>query len=143
VIRSNGVPRSEFSRVVPRPEFSAAFILVLYLKMSSDSDSSSMVVHAKEKVEMFPKKEKRSEQFRNVFNDINDYNIMVWNQNKMLVYAFSALMYIGIQIALFAVNFKDTDFIEEHYYLPFHLLEFWAVFVFTVIEGFVLLSKSC
>jgi hypothetical protein len=73
---------------------------------------------------------------------ISDYNDINWNQNKLRVYIFATLIYLGINIGLFGLNFKDQDFIESNYYLPFHLLEFWAIFVFTLIEAFVLVSTG-
>lgn len=73
---------------------------------------------------------------------IADFKLMRENQQQMLLYIFATLTYLGINLALFGLNFRDQDFIEEFYYLPFHLLEFWAVFVFTLIEGFVLVSTG-
>jgi hypothetical protein len=73
---------------------------------------------------------------------IADYNDINWNQNKLRLYIFATLIYLGINIGLFGLNFKDQDFIESQYYLPFHLLEFWAIFVFTLIEAFVLVSTG-
>jgi len=59
-----------------------------------------------------------------------------------LLYIFSLLGYIGIFLALLALNFKDQEFIEEFYYRSFHLLAFWGIFVFTVIEAFILILSE-
>ncbi len=61
-------------------------------------------------------------------------------KNFILSYLISSVLYLGLNLSLLAANFQDQEFIEENYYLPFHLLEFWAVFVFSVIEAFVLHS---
>eukprot|EP01102_Stenamoeba_stenopodia_P008503 TRINITY_DN244_c0_g1_i2.p1 TRINITY_DN244_c0_g1~~TRINITY_DN244_c0_g1_i2.p1 ORF type:complete len:287 (+),score=59.30 TRINITY_DN244_c0_g1_i2:103-861(+) len=60
----------------------------------------------------------------------------------ILIYIFALLGYIGIFFGLFALNFKDQEFIEEFYYRPFHLLAFWGVFVFTIIEAFILILSQ-
>jgi len=73
---------------------------------------------------------------------IRDHKTMEQNQLKMLLYTFATLVYLGINLAEFGLNFRDQDFIESNYYLPFHLLEFWAVFAFTLIEAFVLVSTG-
>jgi hypothetical protein len=73
---------------------------------------------------------------------LSDYKTMGENQTKMLLYTFAILVYLAINLALFGLNFRDQDFIEENYYYPFHLLEFWAVFFFTLIEAFVLVSTG-
>ena len=70
------------------------------------------------------------------------YRVINSKRNLFLVYILMIFVYIGINIALFGANFKSQDFIEEHYYLGLHAVEFWAVFVFAAIEGMVLVSTN-
>lgn len=77
-----------------------------------------------------------------VMIDMLDLKEMEHKRNLMLLYAGVTLIYLSIQIALFGLNWQDQDFIEANYYLPFHLLEFWAIFAFTVIEAFVLIQSG-
>jgi len=70
---------------------------------------------------------------------IHDYNLISSKKILTLIYIFLIIMYIGIQIGLMGVNFKSQDFIESNYYLPFHMLAFWAVFILTVLESLILI----
>lgn len=74
--------------------------------------------------------------------DIHDFKLMRGKQTKLLLYILATVSFLAVNLALFGLNFRDQEFIEEHYYLPFHVLEFWAVFAFTMIEAFVLLSTN-
>ena len=56
-------------------------------------------------------------------------------------YALLALLFAALQVALLGINFKSQEFIEEEIFLPFHLAEFWAIFLFTVLEAFLLASS--
>jgi len=75
---------------------------------------------------------------------LNIHNHQQINSKKTLIlfYNFLILIYIGIQFGLMGVNFQDQDFIEANYYLPFHLLEFWAVFCFTLLESLILIATG-
>lgn len=57
--------------------------------------------------------------------------------NLILLYIYLILVFIGIQLGLLATNFVEQEFIEENYFAPFHFLEFWAVFTFTLLESFI------
>jgi hypothetical protein len=61
-------------------------------------------------------------------------------KRNLLIYIAIIVVYIGIQFGLIAANFVDQDQIEALYYAPFHYLEFWAVFVFTTMEAYTLVS---
>jgi glucan phosphoethanolaminetransferase (alkaline phosphatase superfamily) len=61
-----------------------------------------------------------------------------WKIHLIQFYIFSLLSYIAVFLALLGVNFKPNSFIDKHYHLAFHHLAFWGVFVFTVIEAFIL-----
>jgi hypothetical protein len=61
-------------------------------------------------------------------------------KTQLLVYIALIVVYVGIQVGLFAANFLDQDVIESLYYGPFHYLEFWAVFAFTTLEAYTLVS---
>ena len=78
-------------------------------------------------------------QLHKLIHDIHDYNVMELRKNTMLGYIFLILVYVGINIGLLGVNFKSQEFIDENYYMSFHLLSFWAVFAFTLLETFILL----
>jgi len=73
---------------------------------------------------------------------IHLHSQIIFRKYLILIYVFALLIYIGIFFGLLAVNFKSQPFIESHYYLPFHLLAFWAVFAFTVIEAFILILSN-
>ena len=52
------------------------------------------------------------------------------------------LIYFGVACTLLGANFNDQEFIEEHYYLPFHYAEFWSAFLFTLVEAFIFVSAG-
>jgi hypothetical protein len=45
-------------------------------------------------------------------------------------------------MGLLFANFHSQKYIEENYYLPFHLSEFWAVFIFTTLEAYILVITN-
>jgi len=70
--------------------------------------------------------------------NIHDHQQINSKKTFILMYIFLLLAYIGIQLGLLSCNFKSQEFIEDTYYYSFHLIEFWAVFIFTVLEAFIL-----
>jgi len=80
--------------------------------------------------------------FHKLTLDFHDYGRITSRKNQILIFIFLILVYIGIQLGLLGVNFKSQEFIEDNYYLPFHILEFWAVFCFTILESFILISTN-
>lgn len=76
--------------------------------------------------------------FHRVIHHINDYSIMNTRKNLTLLYMFLIITFMGVNLGLLGTNFKSQNFIEENYYVPFHVLEFWAVFAFTITEAFLL-----
>lgn len=78
----------------------------------------------------------------NLFQNIHDYTTLYTRQNILLLYIFLLLIYISMNFALLGLNFQSQNFIETNYYLPFHLLSFWGVFFFTLLEAFILISAD-
>jgi len=74
--------------------------------------------------------------------NIHYHHQMNTKKTLILIYNFLILLYIGVQFGLLGVNFQTQDFIEANYYLPFHLLEFWAVFILTVLESLILIATG-
>jgi hypothetical protein len=60
----------------------------------------------------------------------------------MSSYALLSLLFGGFQIALLIINFQSQQYIEDHIFLPFHLGEFWAIFLFTLLEAFILTTAG-
>jgi len=77
-----------------------------------------------------------------LFKNVHDYSVDSTRKYILLVYIFLLLIYIGMNFGLLSVNFQPQAFIEAHYYLPFHLVAFWGVFSFTLIEAFLLVSAG-
>ena len=82
------------------------------------------------------------ERLHKLMHDIHDYDLKSSQKLKLLLYMTVIVIYIGVQVGLLAANFKDQNFIDTHYYLPFHLAEFWAVFIFVTSEAFILISAE-
>jgi len=82
------------------------------------------------------------DEMHNLMVAIHNHSGITIRSYLITVYIFALLAYIGIFFGLLSVNFEPQPFIEGHYYLPFHLLAFWGVFVFTVIEAFVLILSK-
>lgn len=74
--------------------------------------------------------------------NIHNHNKIEKNKNKIIVYLLVILTYIGVQFGLLGLNFQTQEYIEENYYYPFHVLEFWAVFIFTILESFILMTAE-
>jgi hypothetical protein len=77
-----------------------------------------------------------------LIHNIHDYSVINTRKTLMLVYVFLIMVYIGLFVALLAANFKSQEFIEDNYYLAFHLSSFWGVAVFTVLEAFILVAAD-
>jgi len=73
-----------------------------------------------------------------VLHDLNDFQLMEVKRTYLLVYIFIIFIYLCINISMIVLNLPDQDFIEGHYYLSFHLAEFWAVFIFVFLEMIIL-----
>lgn len=58
-----------------------------------------------------------------------------------LFYIIAISVFIAINIGMFIINTNDHDFIES-VIVPFHLIEFWAVFFFTVLDLAIIYSKG-
>lgn len=61
---------------------------------------------------------------------------------KMTAYALLALLFGAFQLALLAINFQSQEYIETEIFGPFHFGEFWAIFMFTVLEAFLLTTSG-
>jgi len=68
--------------------------------------------------------------FHKMMHDIHDFELLQTRRTKILIYVFILIVYASIQITLIIANTPNQEFIEANYYGSFHLLEFWAVFVF-------------
>jgi hypothetical protein len=70
-------------------------------------------------------------QIHHLIEDIHEYGLLDVKMNRLLIYIFSILLYIGLNAALLGANFQVQEFIEEHYYIAFHMADFWGLFGFT------------
>jgi hypothetical protein len=73
---------------------------------------------------------------------LHQYKRYAGKQTLFMIYIFLAFVYASIQFGLLCGNFKSDEFIEEHYFLFFHALEFWAVFIFAALEGLILVATG-
>lgn len=78
-------------------------------------------------------------QIHHLIEDIHEYGLLDVKMNRLLIYIFSILLYIGLNAALLGANFQEQTFIEEHYYIPFHMADFWGLFGFTLLEALLLI----
>jgi hypothetical protein len=74
--------------------------------------------------------------------DAHEHRLQDVRQNRLLIYVFLIVLYIGLNAALLGANFKSQDFIELFYFSSFHLTAFWSVFGFTLLEAFILISTD-
>lgn len=77
-----------------------------------------------------------------LLHDLHEHERMALHKNLLLGYVFLLLVYVGLNAGLLGANFADQDFIEENYYLVFHMLSFWGVFAFTLLEAFILIISD-
>lgn len=61
---------------------------------------------------------------------------------KMTAYALQAVLFGAFQLALLGINFQSQEYIETVIFYPFHLGEFWAIFLFTLLEAFILTTSG-
>jgi len=74
--------------------------------------------------------------------DFHDHENIHKQRNQILILLCVIVLYIGIQFGLSAANFVSQETIEAKYTIPFHLLEFWAVFSFTLLQSFILIATG-
>eukprot|EP01091_Cochliopodium_minus_P014457 TRINITY_DN4904_c0_g1_i1.p1 TRINITY_DN4904_c0_g1~~TRINITY_DN4904_c0_g1_i1.p1 ORF type:complete len:316 (+),score=57.57 TRINITY_DN4904_c0_g1_i1:388-1335(+) len=86
--------------------------------------------------------QKHDERILQYLSGLYEHDILSYKRLKIIVYIFVILLYIGVQIAMMILNGKPQEFIETHYWAAFHLVEFWAVFVFSTTEAFILFSSG-
>lgn len=60
----------------------------------------------------------------------------------MTAYALLAVLFGAFQLALLGINFQSQEYIETVIFYPFHLGEFWAIFLFTLLEAFLLTTAG-
>lgn len=77
-----------------------------------------------------------------VAHDIHEFSIIKERLNYYLIYLIAILLYIGLNASLLVANTQSQEYIEEHYEYPFHILSFWGVFVFTLVEAILLISTG-
>jgi hypothetical protein len=73
---------------------------------------------------------------------IHHYQVLQTQKTLLLAYMFLILIYIGLNVGLLCANFVAQDYIEAHYFLPFHLFAFWGGFFFTAVEAVILISTG-
>jgi hypothetical protein len=60
---------------------------------------------------------------------------------KFTIYALAAAAFLALQIALIVIN-SQSDEVLERLDAPFHFTEFWAIFVFSMLEAFLLSTAA-
>lgn len=73
---------------------------------------------------------------------VQEYHLLHSKRDRLLIYIFLIILYIGMNVALLGGNFKSQDVIEEEYYVVFHMVAFWGMFLFTIIEALILLATD-
>lgn len=81
-------------------------------------------------------------QAHRLVHDLHDHGMLEIRKDRLLIYIFLILMFVGLNVALMAANFKPQEFIEENYYVSFHMAQFWGVFAFTMLEALVLIATD-
>ena len=81
-------------------------------------------------------------QAHRLLHDLHDHGMLEGRKDRLLVYIFLILMSVGLNVALLIANCKPQDFIEENYYLSFHMAQFWGLFAFTMLEALVLIATD-
>ena len=81
-------------------------------------------------------------QMRQLADNVHEYGLLDTKCNRLLMYIFLLLLYIGLNVALLGANFQDQKFIEDNYLGPFHLADFWGLFSFTALEALILIATD-
>jgi hypothetical protein len=81
-------------------------------------------------------------QVHQLVDNVHEYSLLDTKRNRLLIYIFLLLIYIGLNVALLGANFQEQKFIEENYYISFHMVAFWGVFGFTTLEALVLIATD-
>ena len=67
------------------------------------------------------------------------YNNHKFKQNILIFFILVIVINFFCNLALLVANCHPQDVIEENYYLPFHMLDFYGSFFFALSEGCVLI----
>jgi hypothetical protein len=79
--------------------------------------------------------QRRSSYLLSLLQQSSNGIINIWKY----IYLFSIILYVICNGGLLYVNLTHTqDYIEEHFYLPFHLVSFWCTFLFSLVEAIIL-----
>ena len=81
-------------------------------------------------------------QAHRLVHDLHDHGLLEVRKDRLLIYIFLILMFLGLNVALMAANCKSQQFIEENYFTTFHMASFWGVFAFTMLEALVLIATD-
>ena len=81
-------------------------------------------------------------QAHRLVHDLHDHGMLEVRKDRLLVYIFLILMFVGLNMAMVAANCKPQDFIDANYYVSFHMAQFWGVFAFTMLEALVLIATD-
>jgi hypothetical protein len=63
-------------------------------------------------------------------------------KNYLFHLCFFLVIYFFNCLTLFILNCQSMDIISEKYEIPFHMLDFWGSFIFTLIEGCILINSN-
>lgn len=80
------------------------------------------------------------QKIHSLLHHLRDHQSSARRRVELLVYMFLIVIYFGILASLLGANFQPQSVIEETYFIPFHMLEFWGAFAFAVLEAFILVS---
>jgi hypothetical protein len=81
-------------------------------------------------------------QVHHLVDDVHEYGLLDVKMNRLLIYIFLILIFVGLNVALLGANFEEQAFIEENYYSTFHMAAFWGVFGFSLLEALVLFATN-
>ncbi|KAG7345054.1 hypothetical protein IV203_032585 [Nitzschia inconspicua] len=75
-----------------------------------------------------------------LLHGIHDYHVTFHQRTNMMLYMIIITTYIGVVLTLLVANNQSQDYIEKHYFLPFHFFEFFGALVFAITEAFLILG---
>lgn len=77
-----------------------------------------------------------------VAHDIHEFNLLKERLSYFSIYILAIVLFMGLNGALLLANLPSQQFIEDHYAFMFHMLSFWGVFLFTLVEAALLISTG-
>lgn len=109
-------------------------------KFDSDVDDPSRALVSWEEVERYSTNPKDVVGMRRSDDVLLAYHIQNFTciSNINFVLALLSMFYVGVSVALLTLN-SLSDEIRDSYEAPFHLLEFYSGFTFSVVEAFAII----